>query len=51
MEEAEELCSAKTHDEIVWEAADLFYFSTALITRAGVTIEEILNELDRRHRK
>jgi phosphoribosyl-ATP pyrophosphohydrolase/phosphoribosyl-AMP cyclohydrolase len=51
MEEAEELCSAKTHDEIVWEAADLFYFSTALITRAGVTIEEILNELDRRHGK
>jgi phosphoribosyl-ATP pyrophosphohydrolase/phosphoribosyl-AMP cyclohydrolase len=51
MEEAEELCSAKTHDEIVWEAADLFYFSTVLITRAGVTIEEILNELDRRHRE
>jgi len=51
MEEAKELCEAKTHDEIVWEAADLFYFSTVLMTKAGVTIDEILDELDRRHKK
>jgi phosphoribosyl-ATP pyrophosphohydrolase/phosphoribosyl-AMP cyclohydrolase len=51
MEEAEELCSAKTHDEIVWEAADLLYFTTVLMTRAGVTVAEILDELDRRHKK
>ena len=51
MEEAEELCEAKTHDEIVWEAADVMYFTTALITRAGVSVEEILSELERRHRK
>jgi phosphoribosyl-ATP pyrophosphohydrolase/phosphoribosyl-AMP cyclohydrolase len=51
MEEAKELCEAKTHDEIVWEAADLFYFSTVLMTRAGVTVQEIINELDRRHKK
>jgi phosphoribosyl-ATP pyrophosphohydrolase/phosphoribosyl-AMP cyclohydrolase len=51
MEEAEEVCTAKTHDEIVWEAADLLYFSTALITRAGVTVQEVLDELDRRHKK
>jgi phosphoribosyl-AMP cyclohydrolase / phosphoribosyl-ATP pyrophosphohydrolase len=51
MEEAKELCEAKTHDEIIWEAADLFYFSTVLMTRAGVTIQEILDELDRRHKK
>jgi phosphoribosyl-ATP pyrophosphohydrolase/phosphoribosyl-AMP cyclohydrolase len=50
-EEAEELCTAKTHDETVWEAADLLYFTTALITRAGVKVEEILDELDRRHKK
>jgi phosphoribosyl-ATP pyrophosphohydrolase/phosphoribosyl-AMP cyclohydrolase len=50
-EEAKELCEAKTHDEIVWEAADLLYFATVLMTRAGVTIEEILDELDRRHKK
>jgi phosphoribosyl-ATP pyrophosphohydrolase/phosphoribosyl-AMP cyclohydrolase len=51
MEEAKELCTAKNHDEIVWEAADLLYFATVLMTRAGVTIQEILDELDRRHKK
>jgi phosphoribosyl-ATP pyrophosphohydrolase/phosphoribosyl-AMP cyclohydrolase len=51
MEEAKELCEAKTHEEIIWEAADLFYFSTVLMTRAGITIDEVLDELDRRHKK
>jgi phosphoribosyl-ATP pyrophosphohydrolase/phosphoribosyl-AMP cyclohydrolase len=51
MEEAKELCEAKTHDEMVWEAADLFYFATVLMTRAGLSIQEILDELDRRHKK
>jgi phosphoribosyl-ATP pyrophosphohydrolase/phosphoribosyl-AMP cyclohydrolase len=51
MEEAKELCEAKTRDEIVWEAADLLYFSTVLMTRAGVTVQEIIDELDRRHKK
>jgi phosphoribosyl-ATP pyrophosphohydrolase/phosphoribosyl-AMP cyclohydrolase len=51
MEEAKEICEAKTHDEIVWEAADLLYFATVLMTKEGVTIEEILDELDRRHKK
>jgi len=50
-EEAKELCEAKTHDEIVWEAADLLYFTTVLMTKANVTIDEILDELDRRHKK
>jgi phosphoribosyl-ATP pyrophosphohydrolase/phosphoribosyl-AMP cyclohydrolase len=49
--EAKELCEAKTRDEIVWEAADLLYFSTVLMTRAGVSVQEILDELDRRHKK
>jgi len=51
MEEAEELCTAETHNEKVWEAADLFYFATALITRENISITEVLNELDRRHKK
>jgi phosphoribosyl-ATP pyrophosphohydrolase/phosphoribosyl-AMP cyclohydrolase len=51
MEEAKELCEAKNREEIVWEAADLLYFSTVLMTRAGVTVQEILDELDRRHKK
>jgi phosphoribosyl-ATP pyrophosphohydrolase/phosphoribosyl-AMP cyclohydrolase len=51
LEEAEELCAAKGREEIIWEAADLLYFATALITRAGVTVREVLDELDRRHKK
>ncbi|MDR2953386.1 MAG: phosphoribosyl-ATP diphosphatase [Treponema sp.] len=51
LEEAKELCDAKTREEIIWEAADLFYFSTALMARAGITVQEVFNELDRRHKK
>ena len=51
LEEARELCQAQSHDEIVWEAADLLYFTTALMTRAGVTVGEVLDELDRRNKK
>jgi phosphoribosyl-ATP pyrophosphohydrolase/phosphoribosyl-AMP cyclohydrolase len=51
MEEAKELCEAKTSDEIIWEAADLLYFATVLMTRSGVTVQEILNELEKRHKK
>jgi phosphoribosyl-ATP pyrophosphohydrolase/phosphoribosyl-AMP cyclohydrolase len=51
MEEAKELCEAKNKDEIIWEAADLLYFATVLMTRAGVSIGEALDELDRRHKK
>jgi len=51
MEEAEEVCTAKTHDEVVWEAADVLYFLSVLITREGLTVQEVLDELDRRHKK
>ncbi|MDR2964917.1 MAG: bifunctional phosphoribosyl-AMP cyclohydrolase/phosphoribosyl-ATP diphosphatase HisIE, partial [Treponema sp.] len=51
MEEAEEVCTAKTKEEVIWEAADLLYFTTVLMTKEGVTIEDVLNELDRRHKK
>ncbi len=50
-EEAYELISAESRDEIIWEAADLFYFTTVLMTNAGIEFKEILNELKRRNRK
>jgi phosphoribosyl-ATP pyrophosphohydrolase/phosphoribosyl-AMP cyclohydrolase len=50
-EEAEEICTAKTHDEVVWEAADLLYFMTVLMTREKVSVQEVFDELDRRHKK
>jgi phosphoribosyl-ATP pyrophosphohydrolase/phosphoribosyl-AMP cyclohydrolase len=51
MEEAEELCKAESNDEIIWEAADLLYFCTVLMTRSGVTVQDVLDELDRRNKK
>jgi phosphoribosyl-ATP pyrophosphohydrolase/phosphoribosyl-AMP cyclohydrolase len=51
IEEAEELCTAKTRDEKIWEAADLLYFTTVLMTREGITAADVLNELERRHKK
>jgi phosphoribosyl-ATP pyrophosphohydrolase/phosphoribosyl-AMP cyclohydrolase len=51
MEEAEEVCTAKGHDEVVWEVADLLYFTTVLMTKAGVSVAEVMAELDRRHKK
>jgi len=51
MEEAKELCEAASREEIIWEAADLLYFATTLITRVGVSVSEVLDELDRRNRK
>jgi len=51
MEEAEELCGAKNKEEVIWEAADLIYFTTVLMSRQGITVQEVLDELDRRHKK
>ena len=51
LEEAKELCDAKNHDEIVWEAADLLYFTSVLMAKAGVNVRDILDELDRRNKK
>jgi phosphoribosyl-ATP pyrophosphohydrolase/phosphoribosyl-AMP cyclohydrolase len=51
MEEAEEVCTAKNREEVVWEVADLLYFTTVLMTRADVTVADVMAELDRRHKK
>lgn len=46
MEEAEELCDAKTKDEIAFEAADLIYFALARAVGAGVSLADIEANLD-----
>lgn len=51
LEEAEELCEADGHDEAVWECADLLYFVSVLMCRENVTWRQVLDELDRRHKK
>jgi phosphoribosyl-ATP pyrophosphohydrolase len=47
-EEAGELAAAESHDDVVWEAADLQYFLTAALAARGVRVAEVMAELDRR---
>jgi phosphoribosyl-ATP pyrophosphohydrolase/phosphoribosyl-AMP cyclohydrolase len=51
MEEAEELTEAQGKDEVIWECADLLYFTTVLMNREGVSFRDVLGELDQRHKK
>lgn len=46
MEEAAELCDATTKEHIAFEAADLIYFALAKCISAGVSLEDIENNLD-----
>lgn len=46
MEEASELCEAKSGEDIAAEAADLFYFAMARCTAAGVSLEDIEHNLN-----
>lgn len=46
MEEAEELCDAKTAQEVAFEAADLIYFALTKAVSAGVTLADIEKSLD-----
>jgi phosphoribosyl-ATP pyrophosphohydrolase/phosphoribosyl-AMP cyclohydrolase/histidinol dehydrogenase len=46
MEEAEELCNAKTKEEIAFEAADLIYFALTKTVAAGVSLVDIERSLD-----
>jgi histidinol dehydrogenase/phosphoribosyl-ATP pyrophosphohydrolase len=47
-EEAAELCDALTPDEITHEAADVFYFTLARLAAAGIPLDAVERELDRR---
>lgn len=51
IEEAEELTEATDKDDVIWECADLLYFVNVLMYREGVSWQDVLNELDRRHKK
>jgi phosphoribosyl-AMP cyclohydrolase / phosphoribosyl-ATP pyrophosphohydrolase len=45
VEEAEEVVSAVTRDEIAWECADLLYFMSVRIREGGVGIEDVMAQL------
>ena len=46
MEEAEELCNAKTPGEVAFEAADLIYFALTKAVAAGASLADIEKSLD-----
>ncbi|MDR2481393.1 MAG: bifunctional phosphoribosyl-AMP cyclohydrolase/phosphoribosyl-ATP diphosphatase HisIE [Spirochaetaceae bacterium] len=51
MEEAYEICTARNREETVWEAADLFFHVLLLMSKHGISVDEALNELARRHKE
>lgn len=51
MEEADEVCRAENTGEIVWEVADLLYFASVIMARAGVEPRQVWGELERRRFK
>ncbi|KAH8836866.1 imidazoleglycerol-phosphate dehydratase [Pyricularia oryzae] len=46
MEEAEELCDAKTKENVAFEAADLIYFALTKAVASGVSLSDIERNLD-----
>ncbi|KAL8284790.1 hypothetical protein RB597_002047 [Gaeumannomyces tritici] len=46
MEEAEELCDAKTPSDVTFEAADLIYFALTKAVASGVSLADIERNLD-----
>jgi phosphoribosyl-ATP pyrophosphohydrolase len=50
-EEAAELNAAASADEVVWEAADLIYFTLTRLAAEGVDLAQVERHLDRRERR
>jgi len=48
VEEARELAEAGSGDEVVWEAADVLYFTLVKLAASGTRLEDVARELDRR---
>lgn len=51
MEEADELCTAETKEDVAFEAADLIYFALTRCVAAGVGIADIEKSLDKKAKK
>ncbi|MCB1970975.1 MAG: phosphoribosyl-ATP diphosphatase [Geminicoccaceae bacterium] len=51
LEEANELVEAGSRDEVIWEAADLIFFTLTRLAAEGVSLEEVEHHLNRRERK
>jgi phosphoribosyl-ATP pyrophosphohydrolase len=47
-EEADELAEAKDREHVIWEAADVLYFTLARLAAEGIDLAEVEAHLDRR---
>jgi phosphoribosyl-ATP pyrophosphohydrolase len=47
-EEAQELAEATDREHVIWEAADVLYFTLARLAREGIDLAEVEAHLDRR---
>ena len=50
-EEAAELNEARGRDEVIWEAADLLFFTLTRLAAEGIELAEVERHLDRRERR
>lgn len=48
VEEARELGEATDRGDVIWEVADVLYFAVAALVSRGVSVPEVMAELDRR---
>ena len=48
-EEADELCAAESDRDVIWEAADVIYFTMVKLASRGLTLEQVEKELHGRH--
>lgn len=51
LEEAAEVVLAKKKDEVIWEAADLLYFTTVLLAKQKIGLDPVMRELQLRRQK
>ena len=49
-EEAFEVITAENRDELAWEIADLLYHTTVMMVKHGLTVEDVFNQLEVRHK-
>ncbi len=49
-EECSEVLNYKNRENLIWEVADLFYFTFILMVKKGIDIKDVKNELWRRRK-
>jgi len=51
LEEANELVNWFSRDNLIWEAADVFYFVLVYLSKNNIKLSEVIDELERRSKK